>query len=165
MALAYGDVMQSQSFDLLTTFRTSWWQSCGLSGCYETLNQLQNQEALIKSLAGCQSYSVLDVIRTVLVQTNCLNNQANGKTQGTFNQKLSCVQPLSWSLQSTLARELLDAVHFQPAIQSLQQPHKHPHSLQLALHIELTHHYIQYVLRRFLQSTVWPHEMLFWKCR
>jgi len=35
---------------------------------------------------------------------------------------------------------------FQPALQALQQPHKHSHSLQLAIHTELAHHYIQYVL-------------------
>jgi len=34
---------------------------------------------------------------------------------------------------------------FQPALQTLQQPHKHSHSLalQLAKHTQLAHHYIQ----------------------
>jgi len=35
---------------------------------------------------------------------------------------------------------------FQPALRTLQQPHKHSHSLQLATHTELTHQYIQYAL-------------------
>jgi len=35
---------------------------------------------------------------------------------------------------------------FQPALWALQQPHKHSHSLQLATHTELTHHYIWYAL-------------------
>jgi len=35
---------------------------------------------------------------------------------------------------------------FQPALRALQQPHKHSHSLQLATHTELAHHYIQYAL-------------------
>jgi len=32
---------------------------------------------------------------------------------------------------------------FQPALWVLQQPHKHSHSLQQAIHIQLAHHYIQ----------------------
>ena len=32
---------------------------------------------------------------------------------------------------------------FQPTLRVLQQPHKHSHSLQLATHTELAHHYIQ----------------------
>jgi len=51
-----------------------------------------------------------------------------------------------------------------------QQPHKHPHSLQLAIHTQLVHHYIQYALlalsafchflspREFLQSIAWAHQ-------
>jgi len=35
---------------------------------------------------------------------------------------------------------------FQPALQVLQQLHKHSHSLQLATHTEVAHHYIQYAL-------------------
>ena len=54
---------------------------------------------------------------------------------------------------------------FQFALRALQQPHKQSHSLQLATHTELAHHYIQYALstltlspRVFLQSTTWPHQ-------
>jgi len=53
---------------------------------------------------------------------------------------------------------------FQPVLWVLQQPHKHSHSLQLATHTELAHHYIQYALsfflspRGFLQSTTWTHQ-------
>jgi len=53
-----------------------------------TLTQLPWQEAL---LAGCKS----DNAGTIIVQTNCLKNQANGQTQSIFNWKLSGVQPLS----------------------------------------------------------------------
>jgi len=36
----------------------------------------------------------------------------------------------------------VDAIHFpQPALWALQQPHKHSHSLQLANHTQLAHHY------------------------
>ena len=35
---------------------------------------------------------------------------------------------------------------FQPACWALQQPHKHSHSLQPAIHTQLAHHYIQYAL-------------------
>jgi len=44
-----------------------------------------------------------------------------------------------------LARELLDAILF-PALWVLQQPRKHSHSLQLANHTQLAHHYIQWAL-------------------
>jgi len=32
---------------------------------------------------------------------------------------------------------------FQPALQSLQQPHKHSHSLQQSIRTQLAHYYIQ----------------------
>jgi len=32
---------------------------------------------------------------------------------------------------------------FQPALWACQQPHKHSHSLQPAIHTQLGHHYIQ----------------------
>jgi len=32
---------------------------------------------------------------------------------------------------------------FQPALRAPQQPHKHSHSLQQAIHSQLAHHYIQ----------------------
>jgi len=32
---------------------------------------------------------------------------------------------------------------FQPALWALQQPHKHSHSLQQAIHAQLARHYIQ----------------------
>ena len=32
---------------------------------------------------------------------------------------------------------------FQPTLWALQQPHKHSHSLQLVIHTELAHYYIQ----------------------
>ena len=35
---------------------------------------------------------------------------------------------------------------FQPALWTLQQPHKHSPSLQLATHTQLAHHYIEYAL-------------------
>ena len=67
--------------------------------------------------------------------------------------------------QLSLARELLDVFTFQPALRVLQHPHKHSHSLQLAIHTQLAHHYIQSALgmiglffpRGFIQSTVQPH--------
>jgi len=40
----------------------------------------------------------------------------------------------------------LDAIQFPACSWVLQQPHKHSHSLQLATHIELAHHYIQEAL-------------------
>jgi len=41
---------------------------------------------------------------------------------------------------------------FQPALRSLQKPHKHLHSLQLAIHTELAQHYIQYAWSIFFQE-------------
>ena len=35
---------------------------------------------------------------------------------------------------------------FQPAFRAFQQPHKYSYSLQLAIHTQLAHHYIQYAL-------------------
>jgi len=35
---------------------------------------------------------------------------------------------------------------FQPALRALQQPLKHSHSLQQAIHTQLAHHYIQQAL-------------------
>ena len=54
---------------------------------------------------------------------------------------------------------------FQPALQVLQQPHKHLHSLQLANHTQLAYRYIQYALWTLsvfflfvFQSTMWPYQ-------
>jgi len=38
--------------------------------------------------------------------------------------------------------------------QLLQQPHKHSHSLQLAAHTELAHHYIEYALWTFKSKRI-----------
>ena len=51
---------------------------------------------------------------------------------------------------STLTREFWMPFTFQAALLALQQPHKHPHSLQLAIYIQLAHHFIQYTLWAFL---------------
>ena len=51
---------------------------------------------------------------------------------------------------STLTREFWMPFTFQAALLALQQPHKHPHSLQLAIYIQLAHHFIQYALWAFL---------------
>jgi len=54
---------------------------------------------------------------------------------------------------------------FQAALLVFQQPHKHSHSLQLAIHTNLPHYCIQYALwgllpffPTFLQSTVQPQQ-------
>jgi len=89
--------------------------------------------------------SVRDAIRTIVVQTNCLNNQANGQldTRHFYSEIVLCpaiiVIPADYLGEGT-------------------QPHKHPHSLQLAIPMELAHHYILCALRQFLQSTMWPHQ-------
>jgi len=48
---------------------------------------------------------------------------------------------------------------FQRALQALQQLHKYSHSLQLATHTEVAHHYIQYALSTLCFSSItWPHQ-------
>jgi len=49
---------------------------------------------------------------------------------------------------------------FRPAFRALQQPHKHSHSLQLVIHTEQAHHYIQYAL-----STLSKYRAATSKCR
>ena len=75
--------------------------------------------------------------------------------------------PQIYSLWHALDWGLLSKIlaHFPTCSLGIQQPHKHSHSLQLATHTELTHHYGQYAWcwfflspRGFLQRTLWSHQ-------
>jgi len=97
-------------------------------------------------------------------------------SQSWNNSKLSSLPKLHLDGFNTLARELVDAIHF-PALWVLQQPRKHSHSLQLANHTQLAHHYIQWALstlsvskrisskyRQAHQSTARPQATSKWHC-
>jgi len=48
--------------------------------------------------------------------------------------------------------------NFQPALRVLQQPHKHSHSLQQAIHTQLAFNSLFLCPKGFLQSIMWRHQ-------